>query len=100
MRSLQLVLKDGFERDTVRVDVNGTTVIDESDVSTRPQLELALMRDVPVDGATAEVVVSVPTRGATKSISVSLAETVSLQISLTSNGAIEHRPSRELARVL
>jgi hypothetical protein len=98
--SLQLVLGRGFTGDAVQVELNGRVVVDEPSVTTKSQVDIALMRDVPADGASAQVTVAIPSRRATSSFTVSLADTASVDISLTSEGAITHRTSRQIARVL
>jgi len=65
MAVLSVALEDGFEDDTVVVEVNGRQVFERDGVSTRTQIGLAESFEVTVDEDEAVVEVRVSSRGAT-----------------------------------
>jgi hypothetical protein len=68
MAVINVALEEGFEGDTVIVEVNGRQVFEQDGVSTRTQIGLAELFEVAVDERDTVVEVRVSTRGATGSI--------------------------------
>jgi hypothetical protein len=62
MAILNVALEEGFEDDTVVVEVNGRQVFEGDAVTTRMQIGLAKSFEVPVQGQEAVVEVRVPSR--------------------------------------
>ena len=63
MPTVKLSLEEGFDKDHVVVTAGGTRLIDETGVSTRYQISLALQRDLELAGDEDELVIALPERG-------------------------------------
>lgn len=82
MAVLSVALEEGFEGDTVVVEVNGRRVFERDGVRTRMQVGLAESLELEVDERAAVVEVQVPSRGARGRIERPLAERLYVGVSL------------------
>jgi hypothetical protein len=88
MAVLSVALEEGFDDDTVAVEVNGRRVFDRDGVSTRTQIGLAESFEVPVDGERAVVDVQVPSRGAVGRIECPVADRLYISTSLEGDDVV------------
>ena len=82
MVALNVALGEGFDGDSVVVEVNGTRVFEREGVSTRTQIGLAESFEVPVDEDAAFLEVRVISRGAAGRIERPMADRLYVDISL------------------
>ena len=95
MPVIRIALQEGFSNDDVAVKVAGREVLRESGVKTRMQVGLAKSLEVEVPVGSTEIAVDVPTRAASALIQVDVAANVYVGISITEDGRITHKVSKE-----
>lgn len=100
MGSLQVALTTGYSDDTVRLEVNGRTVLDKAHVTTKSTVEVADMLTVALDPDPGVLAVAVPTRRTTGTLTIGTADAASVAISLSDDGAVTFTPSRTPVRVM
>lgn len=98
MAVVGVALEEGFEGDTVVVEVNGRQVFERDGVITRTQIGLAELFDVAVDEHDAVVEVQVPARGVTGSITHPVVDRLYMGVSVQ-QGDIVFRTSEGALRV-
>ncbi|HEX6327264.1 MAG TPA: hypothetical protein VFZ72_11905 [Jiangellaceae bacterium] len=82
MGALAIALEAGFDDDHVIVHVDDRVVLDEDGVTTRYQIGLARMLEVPVTAGSVRVAVRLPERELAGETTVDAAETQSLRVSI------------------
>lgn len=92
---LQIDLANGFFRDRVRVELNGRTVLDREDVTTRTQIGLAAHSYTEVEAGRSKLEVVLPERGLRESFPIEVSGPTYLEISITPDGRISSRSSPE-----
>jgi len=92
---LQIDLANGFFRDRVRVDLNGRTVLDREDVTTRTQIEFAADCSAEVATGRSKLQVVLSERGLSESFPVDVSGPTYLEISIAPDGRIRCRSSPE-----
>ncbi|MBD2100550.1 hypothetical protein [Leptolyngbya sp. FACHB-261] len=95
MSLLRLDLQDGFQQDTVVIQVNGKEVFRRSQVETRLQLGYADSVEVNVPEGLTKIEIAVPSRKLSDSLKLQIAAPTHLGISLTSKGKIDYRTTSE-----
>ena len=83
MTLLHIALQEGFVDDIVVITVNGTEVFQKPGVKTRFQIGLADSFDLDISTDSATVLVSLPSKGLSNSISINLPSPVYLGVSIT-----------------
>ena len=91
--TLHVALRDGFHNDTVTIKVNGKEVYRKSGITTDLTISFADSVEVPVEGATARLEVTVE-GGQRKSEEVRVAETPFIAVWIL-DGTMEFRKSKE-----
>lgn len=84
MRALAIALEDGFDDDHVIVRVDSQVVLDTEHVSTRYQIGLAKMFEVPVNPDEVRVEVRLPDRGMVGETKMNVAHSPNLRVSVES----------------
>jgi hypothetical protein len=92
---LHVALQEGFTNDSVQILVNGREVFKKQDITTKTQIGFAdsVELDIPKQPATVRVEVS--SRLASETIALPEEDAVFLGISLSRDGKITHRISKE-----
>ncbi|MDF1505222.1 hypothetical protein [Roseisolibacter sp. H3M3-2] len=88
MPTLHLHLRDGFVGERVVVRVGDRVLLDEEGVRTRPQLGLALARELEVPAGPLALQVAVPDRGVARALTVEPARTPWVGVSVDAGGAL------------
>jgi hypothetical protein len=86
--TLNVALGEGFDGDSVVVEVNGRRVFEREGVSTRTQIGLAESFEVPVDEDAAVLEVRVISRGAAGRIEFPMGDRLHVQVSLEGNDVV------------
>jgi hypothetical protein len=83
-RTLRVMCKGGFQRDTIVVRIDGREVARKDSISTRTDVEppLAWSADVPISSDRVDVEVSVPTRNASGTLQVDVTRSPQVDVSL------------------
>ncbi len=92
MATLRLHLVDGFDNDTVRIQVNGKTVFSKDNVSTSGLVGLADSVTAEVDTEAAEIDVHLPKQGLSKHIQVKAKDSQDVVISVVAGRIDWHTP--------
>lgn len=100
MPQLHIDLQDGFEREHVVVLINGETVVDDSNVSTRTQIGVAKSIRHDVEAGPVNVEVLVKSRNVRWQRELQIAEPAYLGLSLTSENQVSERTSTAPFRYL
>jgi hypothetical protein len=97
MPRVHVALQEGFQNDTVTVQLAGREVYRKSGVSTRMQIGLADKFDLDVTPGPAELHVEVPSRNAARSVPLTVPADGELfvGISLSHQGAVTSQVSDE-----
>lgn len=97
MPRVHIALQDGFEGDTLAVQINGQQVYQRSGLKTRMQVGLADKFDINVGVEPLEIQVDVPTRqsSATIPLGAPSGNDSYVGISISSDGAVTYRISEE-----
>ena len=88
MPTLHLHLRDGFVDERVVVRAGDRVLLDEAHVRTRPQLGLALAREVEVPHGPLALQVAVPSRGLARALTVEAERTPFVGVSVDGDGAL------------
>jgi hypothetical protein len=88
MASLAVALESGFDDDHVLVKVSDRLVLDERHVSTRYQIGLARMLEVPVTADNVRIEVRLPSRGLTGETVVHMSRSTGLRVSVESGEVV------------
>lgn len=88
MPTMHLHLREGFVGERVVVRVDDEVALDASDVRTRPQLGLATMREVEVPAGSHVLRVELPGRARTHTVSVNVARTPYVGVSVDAEGEV------------
>jgi hypothetical protein len=88
MVALNVALGEGFDGDSVVVEVNGSRVFERDGVSTRTQIGLAESFEVPVDEDVAVLEIRVISRGAVGRIECPIADRPYVDISLEGDDVV------------
>ena len=94
MGTLRIALEEGFQGETVVVDVNGATVLERDDVRTRMQVGFAERLEVPVDEGDAAVEVRLPQRRAAGRLTAHVVDRLHVGVSVR-DGEVAFRTSEE-----
>lgn len=92
---LHIALQDGFINDSVVIRVNGQEVFNKTDIKTRFQIGLADSWEANVNKGKVEVEVILPLKKISKSTILEVSNPTYLGVSLTPEGGIEFRVSKE-----
>jgi hypothetical protein len=95
MGRLNIALEEGFADDTVVIRVNGEEVLNKQKVKTRHQIGLADSQELAVGEDSAHVDIAVPSRNISTALEVPISDTVYVGVSITRDGRISHRISKE-----
>lgn len=94
MTRIRIALQDGFEDETVVINLNGKEVFNQEHVKTKRQIGKACAFEVELDPGPADFEVTLPLRKLSDHIAVEVSDEVYLGISVV-DGRIEHRISTE-----
>lgn len=92
---LHIALQEGFSNDSVGIQIDGQEVFQKTDIKTRNQIGFADSFDLNLPEGSVTVSISVPTRQASETITLRLKDPIYLGISLTREGKVIYRVSRE-----
>jgi hypothetical protein len=92
---LHVALQEGFANDSVQIHVNGREVFKKQNITTKTQIGFADSIELDLPKQPATVVVEVSSRRASETIALPQEDAVFLGISLSRDGRITHRISKE-----
>lgn len=95
MTLLHIALQEGFVDDTVLIRVDGQELFHETDVRTRFQTGYANSIDLNVEEGTVNVEVAMPLRNLSESVVLMVSAPSYVGVTLTPEGTIHFRLSRE-----